>query len=91
MIKNKKIHKDKNGREFIKEVYFVRGKMKHHKVYVVNGISAEEFYAQNASDLEFYQNGDYHLIRGEEQGYNKNVLPDDSELDPKDDLEDLPF
>lgn len=58
----KKIHKDRNGREFIKESYVVGGKMKFHRVYVIDGIPAEEFYKKNATDLDFYLNGDYELI-----------------------------
>lgn len=44
MKKKKKIHKDKNGHEFIRESYFVRGKMKFRKIYVVDGIPADQFY-----------------------------------------------
>lgn len=59
---NKKIHKDKIGREFIKETYFVGGKMKFRRVYVIDGISADDFYEQNATDFDFHLNGDYELI-----------------------------
>ena len=58
----KKIHRDKNGREFIKEAYFVRGKMKFHRIYVIEGIPTDEFYEKNATDLDFYMHGDYELI-----------------------------
>lgn len=58
----KKIHRDKNGREFIKEAYFVRGKMKFNRIYVINGIAEDKFYENNATDLDFFLNGDYHLI-----------------------------
>ncbi len=61
-MKKKKIHKDKNGREYIKESYFVGGKMKIRRIYVIDGIPAEEFYEKNATDLDFYINGDYHLM-----------------------------
>jgi hypothetical protein len=60
--KEKKIHRDKNGREFIKETYFVGGKMKFHRIYVIDGIPADEFYKKNATDLDFYLNGDYELM-----------------------------
>jgi len=59
----KKIHKDKKGREFIKQRYFVGGKMKFHRVYVINGIPEDEYYKNNASDMELYLRGDYHLIK----------------------------
>jgi putative NIF3 family GTP cyclohydrolase 1 type 2 len=60
--KEKKIHRDKNGREFIKETYFVGGKMKFRRIYVIDGIPADEFYKKNATDLDFYLNGDYELM-----------------------------
>lgn len=58
----KKIHKDKNEREFIKESYFVGGKMKFRRIYVIDGVPADEFFENNATDLDFYLNGDYELI-----------------------------
>jgi hypothetical protein len=61
-VKKKKIYKDKNGREFIKEAYFVGGKMKFRRIFVVDGIPADEYYITNATYLEFYLNGDYELI-----------------------------
>lgn len=68
--RKKKIHQDKNGREFIKETYFVSGKMKFRKIYVVDGIPADEFYEQNATDLDFYLNGDYELMSNEKDSNN---------------------
>lgn len=58
----KKTFTDKKGREFIKEAYFVGGKMKFHRVYIIEGIPTDEFYKQNATNLDFYLNGDYELI-----------------------------
>ncbi|TAJ01006.1 hypothetical protein DMA11_24820, partial [Marinilabiliaceae bacterium JC017] len=60
MKKKKKsnIHKDKRGREYIKESYFVRGKMKFRKVYVIDGIPVEEFYEKNATDFDHFNNGE---------------------------------
>ncbi len=58
----KKIHKDKNEREFIKESYFVGGKIKFRRIYVIDGVPADEFFENNATDLDFYLNGDYELI-----------------------------
>ena len=64
--KNKpKIHKDHIG-EFIYETYFIRGKMKRPKIYVVDGIPAEEFYRQNADFITLLQNGDYELLHERE-------------------------
>ena len=61
-MKNKrKIHKDNRG-EFIYETYFIRGKMKRQKIYVVDGMPAEEFYRQNADPITLLQNGDYELL-----------------------------
>ncbi len=58
----KKIHRDKNGREFIQESCFVGGKMKFRKIYVIEGISANEFYEKNATELDFYMNEDHELM-----------------------------
>ena len=89
MKKKKKIHKDKKGREFIKESYFVGGKMKFRRIYVIDGIPAEEFYEKNATDLDFYMNGDYHLM-----SENASTNHDDEQIGEKYDSpenEDLPF
>ena len=61
MKKKPKIQKDNKG-EFIYETYFIRGKMKRQKIYVVDGIPAEEFYRQNADPITLLQNGDYELL-----------------------------
>jgi hypothetical protein len=61
-VKKKKIYKDRKGREFIKESYFVGGKMKFRRIFIIDGIPAEEYYLKNATDLDFYINGDYELI-----------------------------
>ena len=87
--KKKKIHKDKNGREFIKESYFVGGKMKIHRIYVIDGIPADKFYEKNATDLDFYMNGDYHLM-----SENESINHDDEQIGENFDSpenEDLPF
>jgi hypothetical protein len=92
-IKKKKIHRDKNGREFINETYFVGGKMKSHRIYIIDGIPVDEFYAKNATDLDFYLNGDYELMSSErdsnnhenEQNRKESDLPDNEET------KDLPF
>ena len=76
--RKKKIHRDKNGREFIKEAYFVGGKMKFQRIYVIDGIPADEFYLKNATDLDFCLNGDYE--------YNAKVKLTDNV-----DQNDLPF
>ncbi len=61
MKKKQKVHKDNNG-EFIYKTYFVRGKMKKQKIYIVEGMPAEEFYGQNADTIALVQNGDYELL-----------------------------
>jgi putative NIF3 family GTP cyclohydrolase 1 type 2 len=62
MKSKKKIHRDKKGREFIKEPYFVGGKMKFRRIYVIDGMPADEFYEKNATALDFYLNGDYEVM-----------------------------
>ncbi|MDZ7723923.1 MAG: hypothetical protein U5R06_14225 [candidate division KSB1 bacterium] len=91
--KKKKIHRDKNGREFIKESYFVGGKMKFHRIYVIDGIPADEFYEKNATDLDFYLNGDYELMSSEKDSNNHGIDQNREEFDCPDneDTKDLPF
>ena len=91
--KKKKIHKDKNGREFIKEPYFVGGKMKFHRIYVIDGGPADEFYEKNATDLDFYLNGDYELMNNKKDANNLFNEQNNEKLDSFDteDLKDLPF
>lgn len=92
MKKKKKIHKDKRGREYIKESYFVGGKMKFRKVYVIDGIPAEEFYEKNATDLDHFINGEYWLMSSEQDSYDN--CKESRELKPdlsNDEIEDLPF
>ena len=69
--RKKKIHIDKNGREFIKETYFAGGKMKFRRIYIIDGIPADEFYEKNATDLDFYLNGDYELMSSETDSGNQ--------------------
>ena len=52
---NFKIHKDKNGK-FIYEIYFLHGKMRKQKIYVIDGVPADEFYRQNADPITLLQN-----------------------------------
>lgn len=97
--RKKKIHRDKNGREFIKETYFIGGKMKFQKIYVIDGIPADEFYERNATDLDFYINGDYELMNSENNSNNEESdmpdnedfydFPDNEELNDLPDNEDL--
>ena len=91
--KKKKIYKDKNGREFIKEKYFIGGKMKFNKVYVIDGIPADEFYENNATDIDFYLNGDYWLMSSEKESNNHDSEQnrEESDLFDDEDSTDLPF
>ena len=91
--RKKKIHRDKNGREFIKETYFVGGKMKFSRIYVTDSIPVDEFYEKNATDLDFYLNGDYELMNSEKDSNNHFKLQNNKEVDSPDnkDLKDLPF
>ena len=60
-----KIHKDKKGRDYIKESYFVGGKMKFGKLYLIDGIPADEFYEKNSTDIDQHKNGEYWLMSNE--------------------------
>ena len=95
-MKNKikrKIHRDKKGREFIKETYFISGKMKFRRIYVIDGMPADEFYEKNATDFDFYMNGDYELMSRENDSNNHFDEQNNIELDSIDNekLKDLPF
>ena len=94
--KKKKIHIDKYGREYIKETFFVGGKMKFRRIYVIDGIPADEFYEKNATDLDFYLNGDYELMSSEKVRSNHFNEQSKNELELSDDRDDrvqndLPF
>lgn len=91
-MKIPKINKDKNGQEYIKESYFVGGKMKFRRVYIINGIPAEEFYEQNASDIDHYINGEYWKISYEKDFNNSSdeSYKENPDLTNKE-IEDLPF
>ena len=60
-----KIRKDHKG-EYILPIYFVRGKMKKEKIYVIDGIPVEEFYLKNADPITLLQNGDYEMLNEKE-------------------------
>ena len=61
-----KIWEDHRG-EYILRTYFVRGKMKKEKIYVIDGIPAEEFYLQNADPITLLQERNYDILH--ERGY----------------------
>ena len=71
MKKKQKIFKDKHGREFIKRSYKIGKKTKYDKVYLIDGKPADEFYEKNASDIDHYLNGDYHLISYEKDSHTQ--------------------
>ncbi|HEX3009782.1 MAG TPA: hypothetical protein VHO90_19425 [Bacteroidales bacterium] len=77
----KKIYRDKNGREFIKETYFVGRKMKFSRIYVIDGIPADQFYNENATDLDFYLNGDFELMSCNRDSDNQSNDQDSQETD----------
>ena len=91
--RKKKIYITKNGREFIKKTYFVGGKMKHDRIYLIDGIPENEFYEKNATDLDFYLNGDYELMSSEKDSDNHFNEQNNKAFDSRDNenLEDLPF
>jgi hypothetical protein len=61
-----KIRRDSKG-EYFFQSYFGRGKQRYERIYVVDGIPADEFYRRNADPITLLQNGDYELLH--EQGY----------------------
>lgn len=92
MKKTKKIYKDKRGFEYIKESYFLKGKMKIRKIYMVDAIPAEEFYEQNATSLDHFINGEYDLMENEQDYNNYGEELSELKFDLSSDEEgDLPF
>lgn len=89
--RKKKIHKDKKGRDYIKEPYFVGGKMKFQKIYVIDGVPADEFYEKNGTDIDLHLNGDYELMNGEKDSNNHCIDLDKQESDLSGNKEDIPF
>jgi len=91
-VKNKKIYRDKKGRDYIKDIHFVGGKMKTHRIYVIDDIPADEFYEKNATDLDFFINGDYWLMSSEKDSNTPASEQNNKNLDmPDKEDEDLPF
>lgn len=92
MKKKRRIHKDKNGRDFIKESYFVGGKMKIKRVYMIDGVPDEDFYEQNASDIHHLLNGEYWKISYEKDFNNSFDKSHKEKPDLSDkDIENMPF
>lgn len=62
--------------------------MKFYRVYVIDGIPADEFYKNNATEIEMVINGDFHLIYEKEDrdNYQEGSISFD-----KKDVEGLPF
>ena len=66
--------------------------MKFQKVYVIDGIPAEEFYDKNVNDLDHFINGEYWLMSSEQDSYD--ICEESRELKPdlsNNEIEDLPF
>lgn len=91
--RKRKIHRVKNGLEFIKETYFIGDKTKFLRIYVIGGILAYEFYEKNATGLDFYLYGDYELMNS--KNYSKNHFNEKNSKEPdspnNEDLKDFPF
>jgi hypothetical protein len=67
--------------------------MKFRRIYVIDGIPADEFYEQNATDMDFYMNGDYELMSCNKDSDNLCNDKNTNESDIKDNecSDDLPF
>lgn len=92
MKKKRKVHTDKNGRDYLKESYFVGGKMKFRRIYVIDGMTEEEFYEKNASDIDHLINGEYWKISYEKEFIDCPVEQNKNESELSDnEIEDLPF
>jgi len=62
-------------------------------LYVIDGIPADEFYEKNATDLDFYLNGDYELMSSEKEPNNHEIDQnrEESDLPDNEDTKDLTF
>ena len=60
-----KIRKDHKGKYILRK-YFVSGKMKLEKIYIIDGIPADEYYQINADPITLLQNGDYEMLNEKE-------------------------
>ena len=67
--------------------------MKFRRIYVIDGIPADEFFEKNATDLDFYLNGDYWLMNIEKDSNNHYNEQNKKELDlsNNEDAKDLLF
>lgn len=59
--KKPKIRTDNKG-QYILQQYFVGGKMKHERIYVIDSIPVDVYYNQNADSIVLLQNGDYEVL-----------------------------
>jgi hypothetical protein len=85
---NKRIHRDKEGRQYQKQSYFIGGKMKFCRVYVIDGIPVDEFYENNATEIELVKDNQLHLI---DENVALNNRSDISNPSHKKDVGNLPF
>ena len=91
-MKKRKIHTDRKGRDYIKESYFVGGKMKSRRIYVIDGIPEDEFYEKNATDIDHLKNGEYWLISSEKNSDEFCDKSDKNETNLSDNkFDSLPF
>ena len=67
--------------------------MKFRRIYIIDGIPADEFYEKNATDLDFFINGDYELMNSEKDSNNHFNKQNNKKLDllNSEDTTDLPF
>ncbi|MBX9852847.1 MAG: hypothetical protein K2X86_13975 [Cytophagaceae bacterium] len=85
--KNIRIYRDKEGRNYLKESYFIGGKMKFRRIYLVDGIPADEFYEKNANEIDKVIDGNFHLIDN-----NSDLDNGSNELtSSRKEVDDLPF
>ncbi len=88
----RRIHKDKRGREFIKESYFVGGKQKFRRVYLIDGKPEEEFHSENKSPCDYFRTKGNWLIICEKENSDNGKHQSKQEADyPEGQKDELPF
>lgn len=92
MKKKRKIYRDKKGREYIKESYFVGGKMKFRRIFDIDGIPEDEFYERNATISDHLINEEYQMICYDSDSFDFSNESNTQESGDSVDIDDeLPF
>ena len=72
----------KKSKNYKTVVFFVRGKRRKRKIFLIDGLEPEEFIRRNADDVFLMQEGYFDILHEREQARNKTeqdfLAPPDS-------------